>query len=236
MRQSARSTAATVRTRVAESGERFWTHKDFSAFSPFATQQALSRLTREGLLQRVRKGLYYHPRPTVFGTTVASSSDVAAFSVRTPVHPSGLLAANILGLTTQNPLRPEFAAVGHNAPPVLEGNRVHTERPAARAQLSREEGAFLEILRQRGRFSDLDPEGTRAQLLRFLREPGRFARLAEAALEEPPRVRAMLGALGEDLGGDGRQLARLRESLNPLSRFDFGLLRSLPNAERWQSE
>jgi hypothetical protein len=46
----------------------------------------------------------------------------------------------------------------------------------------------------------------------------------------------MLGALGEELGGADPQLGRLRQSLNPLSRFDFGLLRSLPNAERWQSE
>jgi hypothetical protein len=46
----------------------------------------------------------------------------------------------------------------------------------------------------------------------------------------------MLGALGEQLGKRPATLGRLRESLNPLSRFDFGLLSGLPNAKRWQAK
>ena len=40
---------------------------------------------------------------------------------------------------------------------------------------------------------------------------------------EPTRVRAMLGALGEQLGKTAPALQRLRISLNPFSRFDFGI-------------
>lgn len=63
---------------------------------------------------------------------------------------------------------------------------------------------------------------------------GTYDRAARTALDEP-RVRAMLGALGEELEADPRTLKRLRNSLNPLSTFDFGLLRDLPAAKKWQA-
>jgi hypothetical protein len=105
-----------------------------------------------------------------------------------------------------------------------------------RAGLSPEDGAVLETLRERARYSDLSPEKTVARLRRLLSDQRRFATLANAALAEPPRVRAMLGAIGEDLGMPERTLAPLRESLNPLSRFDFGRLRGLRSARKWQAK
>lgn len=57
-----------------------------------------------------------------------------------------------------------------------------------------------------------------------------FERLAIAARIGPPRVRAMLGALGERLGGHAAAVERLRGSLNPLSRYEFGIYAHLPNA------
>jgi hypothetical protein len=53
---------------------------------------------------------------------------------------------------------------------------------------------------------------------------------------EPPRVRAMLGALGEELSISSRLLDELRGSLNPLSRYDFGRLESLRYAKQWQAK
>lgn len=46
----------------------------------------------------------------------------------------------------------------------------------------------------------------------------------------------MLGALGKELGKRPRALKRLRASLNPLSRYDFGMLKVLPGAKRWQAK
>lgn len=63
-----------------------------------------------------------------------------------------------------------------------------------------------------------------------------YRRLAAVAGTEPPRVRAILGALGEQLGRPTRELDRLRASLNPSSRFDFGMFTDLPNARAWQAK
>lgn len=151
------------------------------------------------------------------------------------MHPAGLSAANVLGLTTQNPARPELATPAANAPGALSNAIVHTRRPPSRASLSDEEGALVEVLRTRGRYSDLGPAKTIRRLLRILETGRTYDRIARAALDEPPRVRAMLGALGETLEANPQTLKRLRASLNPLSTFDFGLFRNLPAAKSWQA-
>lgn len=74
-------------------------------------------------------------------------------------------------------------------------------------------------------------------MLAHVRQPARFRVLAAAAAaaDEPPRVRAMLGAMGQELGMPQRQLSALRRSLNPLTRFNFGKLADLRYAKDWQA-
>lgn len=230
------SAAALVHERVSAGGERYWKHSDFTDLPTSAVAMALSRLARAGTLQRVGKGVYYRPRQTSLGPSMPAASGVASQTLRAALHPAGLNAANVLGLSTQNPARAEYATPAAAPPSALRGALVHTGRSPSRAGLSAEEGAILETLRERARHSDLSPQKTVARLRRLLAEQGRFARLVDAALGEPPRVRAMLGALGQELGISELALAPLRESLNPLSRFDFGRLRSLRFAKQWQAK
>jgi Family of unknown function (DUF6088) len=231
-----RSTAETIRSRVQRGGARLWRYSDFEGLPPAAVAKTLSRLTQEGDLRRVAKGVYYRPEQTSFGPSMASSLAVAAGTLNAPVYPAGLSAANELGLSTQNPYRPEFATVAPAAPTALREFVVHTGRPVEREHLSTEEGAILEILRERAQSSDLSPERTAERLLRLLDNEDRYRRLARAALAEPPRVRAMLGALGQELNVPRRSMDELRKSLNPLSRYDFGRLSSLRHAKEWQAK
>ncbi len=46
----------------------------------------------------------------------------------------------------------------------------------------------------------------------------------------------MLGAIGAQLGERPAALERLRDSLNPVSRFDFGMLSGLAHAADWQAK
>ena len=62
-----------------------------------------------------------------------------------------------------------------------------------------------------------------------------YPRLARFALAEPPRVRALMGALGESRGEDAASLALLFLSLNPVTRYRVAGVRSLlPAASRWR--
>jgi hypothetical protein len=230
------SAARVVRDRVHRGGARFWKHSDFHGLPPSAVATALSRLARQGELQRVGKGVYYRAAPTSFGMSMPAASGVAAETLSAPLHPAGLSAANVLGLTTQNPRRPEYATPAPGPPTALRNAVVHTGRPPQRAGLPAEDGAILEILRERARSSDLSPEGTVRRLRQLLADEDRFRRLVTAAMAEPPRVRAMLGALGQELGMPPPLIDRLRRSLNPLSRFEFGSLRSLRYSREWQAK
>ena len=101
--------------------------------------------------------------------------------------------------------------------------------------ISADDGALLNLNGDRAQISELSPEQTTRRLLRILKEDHRYERLLKVAHTEPPRVRAILGALGETLRKNPSDLRKLRVSLNPISRFDFGMLSVLPAAEHWQA-
>ncbi len=234
-----RQTAALVRHRIESGGERLWRFEDFRD-QPFpAVAQALSRLAREGKIERLSKGTYYHTRQTAFGKSQPNPTAVqrlAASGAR--LFPAGIAAANLLGFTTQNARRSEMATNASSVPRKLIGKDavVHTRRPEAWADLSETDAALLDFLRRGGRTGELSSQETIRKTLALLAEQGRYQRLVQVAETEPPRVRALLGALGEELGRDVGTLDALRASLNSLSRFDFGLYSALPNARVWYAK
>jgi hypothetical protein len=227
-----------VRQRIERGGERLWRLEDFSDFPPSAVAQALSRLRRQGTLERLSKGVYYHARQTSFGKSLPNPADIQKLaSRRKNVFPSGLAAANLLGFTTQTPARSEVATSALSLPRKLIGSDtvIHGRRPEAWAGLSESDAALLDFLRRAGRTSELSPEETIRKILTLFSQKGRFERLLKIADAEPPRVRAIMGAIGEQLGKKRADLRKLHNSLNPFSRFDFGALRGLKHAKTWQA-
>jgi hypothetical protein len=230
--------AALVRRRIEAGGDRVWRFEDFDDLPWSAVAQTLSRLARTGAIERLSKGTYYRPRATVFGPSRPNATELRGAATRAaPLFPAGIAAANLLGFTEQVPARGEVATVAGSVPRKLVGadTVVHTRRPAAWRALTAHDAALLDVIRRRGRTSAMTPEGTVRRARELLAERGRFRRLAAVCGTEPPRVRAVLGALGESLGQSPAVLRRLRASLNPLSRFDFGAFGALPNAAAWQA-
>lgn len=231
--------ARTIRDRIARAGERLWRLEDFGDLPPAAATQTLSRLTREGELERLQKGVYYRPRQTRFGKSRPNPAALQALALaRHKVFPAGLSAANLLGFSTQNPAAAELSTTATSLPAKLLGSGVKliTRRPKSWDRLTAEDGALLDFLRRGGELSELSPEATARRVLKLIDEDGRFERLLKAAPTEPPRVRAMLGAIGEELKADLKALDRLRSGLNPLSRYDFGQLSKLSRARNWQAK
>ncbi len=219
--------------------------EDLRGASPSAAAQALSRLAREGVIQHIRKGVYHLPKQTLLGESHPSETALLQEVLGEKARPTGITAANLLGLSTQIAARPELAAYTGAYPEETRAARIY-RRPRSRAtSLNPQDSALLEFLRNRGKYGELGAEETIARLQEFLRDGNkerfdartpRLRRLRDAALLEPPRVRAMLGALMQNAGFLDTLWRPLRESLNPQSRFDFGLLRSLPNAREWQAK
>ena len=103
----------------AEPGQVF-TPKDFLDISSRdATDQALSRLVRRKTIQRLGRGLYCRPRRNnTIGIDVPPGLDEIANAVGrqtgSRVTPSGAVAANLLGLSTQVPARPVYLTDGRS--------------------------------------------------------------------------------------------------------------------------
>jgi len=228
-----------VRQRIERGGERLWRFDDFRDLPLSAVAKALSRLTRQGKIERLSKGIYYRNRETAFGKSRPNPTTIRQLAAQhKTVFPSGIAAANLLGFTTQTARQSEVATSALSLRRKLIGDEtlVHTRRPEAWADLSERDAALLDFLRHGAKFSELTNEETIQRMLSLLSEQRRLSRLLSIANSEPPRVRAMLGALAERLGKNEKALHRLRASLNPLSRFDFGMLTALPNAIAWQAK
>lgn len=231
--------ASLVRNRIEQGGEHLWRYEDFSDLPFPAVAQALSRLTRAGALERLSKGVYYRTRETAFGKSRPNPAAMQKLAARhKAVFPSGISAANLLGFTTQNPKYGEVATSASSLPRKLVGDDtvIHTRRPEGWTDLSDVEAALLDLLRQHGKASELSPEATTERMLKLVSEKGRFERLLAVARSEPPRVRAMLGAIGQQIGKKPSLLRPLRATLNPLSKFDFGMLSGLAYAREWQAK
>lgn len=204
----------------------------------YAVAKALTRLESEGVIQRIGRGLYHRRRETPFGPSRPSANAILQLlGADKNAQPAGVTAANELGLTTQVPAHADIATTSGSLPRSIIGEKakVRTHRPHAWSSLSRTEAAILDTLRDGGKSSDQSPEQTVSRLLELLRDQAMYERIIEASTSEPPRVRAILGAFGEDIGHSETLIVRLRASLHPLSRFDFGKLDALKSADRWQS-
>ncbi|MBI3210828.1 MAG: hypothetical protein HYZ37_18240 [Candidatus Solibacter usitatus] len=228
-----------IRRRIELGGERIWQLADFRGLPFTAVAQALSRLQRQGELTRFSKGVYYRARETAFGKSQPNPAELQRLVCRNKyIFPAGIAAANLLGFNTQQARKSEVATTALSLPKKIFGSDtvIHTRRPQAWTALSEVDAALLDLMRQGARTSELSPQETVRRILALLSEKGRFERVLSAAATEPPRVRAMLGAIGDQLGKHRRATERLRASLNPLSRFEFGLLAGLKHARDWQAK
>src|SRR5216683_5162901 len=181
---------AFVRRQIERGGERLWRLDDFRDLPFAAVAQALSRLTRQGRIERLSKGVYYSTRQTAFGKSRPNPAAIQKLaSRRKSVFPSGIAAANLLGFTTQTARRSEVATSALSLPRKLIGSDtvIHTRRPEAWAGLSEADAALLDFLRRGGKTSELSPEETARRTVALFREPGRFERLLRVAGSEPPR-------------------------------------------------
>lgn len=245
------SVAYAVRWRILRAGgDRLWVYPDFPSEDRVAVSAALSRLARKGLIARVRPGVYYRPRRTVLGPSRPDPEVVLDAVLRLrgadPV-PSGISEYSRLGLTTQasgSITRAVPRRVNHA---ILREIPVYlSARPLEKQKgIRSEERTALDALRDLGRIPDSNPRDVIERIATLIRV-GKlsFSRLARFALVEPPRVRAVLGAIGEDVRSEGPRgravvlkgnLERLGSSLNPLSSYRVpGARGVLASAANWR--
>ena len=135
-----------------------FTPKDFLDLgSRDAADQSLSRLARSGEIQRLGRGLYHYPRVNErLGIPISPDPDEIAEALGrqtgSRVLPSGAVAANRLGLSTQVPAKPVYLTDGRTRQ-VRIGGMVFQIRHAAPKELavaSRTSAMVFQALRHLG--------------------------------------------------------------------------------------
>jgi len=118
-----RRIAGLVRQRIERGGERLWRFDDFGGLPFAAVAQTLSRLTRQGTLERLSKGIYYHNRQTAFGKSRPNPAAIQRLAEgRKSVFPAGIAAANLLGFSTQSAKHGEVSTSALSLPRKLVGD------------------------------------------------------------------------------------------------------------------
>ena len=144
-----------ARVRKHGRGAVFVTREFLDLGSRAAVDEAFSRLTKEGVIRRLRCGLYDYPRQhPALGLVPADPDLIAAALARktgSRIQNAGARAANALGLSTQVAARPIYLTDGRRSVQVG-GQTIELRHasPRSMAGAGRTEGMVIQALRHLG--------------------------------------------------------------------------------------
>ena len=113
---------------------------------------------------------------------------------------------------------------------------IHTRRPEAWANLSETDAALLDFLRQRGKSSELSPDDTIRRALALRPNKAVSSALLKWRIPNRHGFAPCWARSASSLERIRRRCGDCRASLNPFSRFDFGMLTGLRHAREWQAK
>lgn len=201
----------------------------------------LSRMVQKGVIVKVAAGKYYKPRVSILGPVPPSTEslvkDILYKDGETKGYLTGLSVWDSLGLTTQfsstiviglNHRKDAITRNGRKIRFIIQPNPINSE------------DIYLMQILDALKFIKSIPDTTVSKSTQRLRSiiqelpAAKVERLAKLAVKYPPRVRALTGALIENLGFN-EQADRLKATLNFLSEYKLGITDSiLPNLSNWK--
>ena len=205
--------------------------------------KALERLQKKGIIRKLSKGIFYKPNVTVFGELKPREEDILRPYLyedgKRIAYITGTSLYNQLNLTTQIPSLYKIASAE---------KRIYINRGGIKAKPVKSYApvtdknyrmlGFLDAMKDLNSIPDVNKKSA---VLIFLSRLGKMTskeldELIKYALLYPPRVRALLGALLEQLD-TAIDLKRLKKSLNPLTTYRYNLRdTALTTLQNWNIE
>lgn len=232
------SVMSQVKTKISklEEGSLFTFQLFRSTDNKQAVSLALSRLCKQGIIKRLKKGRYYKPRSTSFGILGPTENDIISNLLTATRYISDIAAFNTLGLTTQVPS--EITIKGDVAPRRAVYGNLRVRFQKSDVKVSPGNVYLLQILDALKYIKDIPDADVSTTFKRIRKlvlaldfeEKGMLVKLARNYTSS---VRAMLGAI---LDVQFTELARnLKDSLNPLTSYKIGISdKVLPNRSEWR--
>jgi len=206
-----------------------------------AATKALERLIKKDIIKRVSSGIFYKPKQTVFGTLKPNEEELLKTYLfengKRIAYITGLSLYNRMGLTTQVPKTIKiasrdkriYASVG-----TVKGKPVKSY-----IDVTDKNYYLLEILDAVKDFNQIPDLNAESGILIIT---DRLKKLSEKEVDQiiqftlkyPPRARALIAAILQ-LTDNKLDLSLLKNSLNPLSEYEYNIKESvLPNALNWR--
>ena len=224
-----------------ESGNTF-TYKDLDIKKEeySAASKSIERLIKKDIIKRISTGVFYKPKQTVFGELKPDEEKIITPYLfkngKRIAYISGLLLYNKMGLTTQIPK--ETSVASNKKRIYISKGNIKAKAVKSYVEVTEKNYKFLELLdalKDFKKIPDLNKKSAISILSRKISELNKkqIKELIKIALEYPPRVRAFLGALLENLNANINTKS-LDDSLNPLSEYELGLTKDiLPTVKKW---
>ncbi|WP_236981084.1 DUF6088 family protein [Membranihabitans maritimus] len=206
--------------------------------------KALERLQKEGLIKKVSKGVFYKPEQTIFGELKPDYNELLRPYLfengKRIAYETGTSLYNRLGLTTQMAFRIKIASRGKR----ININRENLKADAVKSYAEVTDSNYetlglLDAFKDIKKIPDCSTEQAIRRLSAIIKELNnkQTASLLKYALVYPPRVRALVGAVLENMGSKVQGIEKLKESLNPLTTIKLGVKESeLPTKSNWYIE
>lgn len=203
-----------------------------------AAAKAIERLIEKGIIKRISTGIFYKPKKTVFGELKPNENEILKPYLfekgKRIAYITGISLYNQLGLTTQIPKTIKIASRNKRIT-VLRGS-IKAVPVKSYVDVSDQNFYLLELLDALKDFKqipDLNKDSAIKILSKKFKEfnPTEVKLLIKYCLSYPPRVRAFLGALLENIDSTINSII-LKKSLNPLSEYHYDVNSALLSTAR----
>ncbi len=234
--------AEQVRNQIARFGKDFvFTASDFDIQNKGAVVKSLQRLASAGEISKLAKGKYFKPRSTEFGSLKPSAYQIAKDFIEDDGkiigYITGYSAYNALGLTTQissqiqigtNKYRRTVKRDRYTISFIVQPNKITSNK----IEILR----ILDAIRFIREIPAATPNEACLRLKEIIRslDDNQVGLLVKCALNYTNYVRALCGAILEDISCDDKLLMQLRVSISSVTRYKLPLSDSvLPTKQNW---
>lgn len=220
-----------------------FTYRDLNLPAQYSESiiKALNRLAADGIIAKISKGRFYKPKKSVFGTLKPKQEEIIKDLLEKDGEIIGYMTGyaifNLLGLTTQIP---NVVQIGTN----VRKNKIQRDMFSISFILqpnpiTKDNIPLLQLL-DSIKFIKMIPDASVNQsckrLISLVKElkNNDIDELLTLAVKYPPAVRALLGAIIENIYGAEKALP-LKNRLNPLTVYKLGIDRNiLPEIQNWR--
>jgi predicted transcriptional regulator of viral defense system len=204
-----------------------------------AATKAVERLIEKGTIKRITTGVFYKPKKSIFGELRPRETEIIKpylYEQRKRIaYITGTALYNNMGLTTQVPKTVKIASRSKRI--YIDSGSIKANPVKSYVDVTEENYSLLEVLDVLKDFTKI-PDMDKKSGIRFLQDKLKGLSeketntLVKYALKYPPRVRAFLGAILNEISG--KENSSLKQSLNPLTTYSLNLNENiLTTAPNW---